>query len=252
MQTFVILNQKGGTGKTTVSINLAAILAMHGKKVLLIDMDPQGNASSASGIHKNHLEHGVYDVLYGDNIEDNIVYSLTNEYYILPANQGLAAVEVELAAEGNWHRLLANGIAGIKQSFDYVFIDCPPSLGVLTINALVAADKLLIPMQCEYFALEGLSDLAQTLHHLNQGWNQSLTIGGIIRSVYDSRNRLSQEVSNELKTHFGDKLFSTIICRNVRLAEAPSHQKSIFQHSVNSQGATNYRELGVEFLQRFG
>lgn len=251
MQKFVILNQKGGTGKTTVSLNLSAILATHGKKILLIDMDPQSNASSASGVHKNYLDRGVYDVLYGDSIDNNLVYSITNKYYVLPANHGLAAAEIELAPEPNWHRFLADGLSTMQEQFDYVFIDCPPSLGVLTINALVAADKLLIPMQCEYFALEGLSDLAQTLRHLKNGWNPLLTIGGIIRSVYDGRNRLAQEVSNELTKHFGEKLFNTTITRNVRLAEAPSHQKSILLHASHSSGAQNYRDLGEEFLQRF-
>lgn len=251
MKVFVILNQKGGTGKTTVTLNLAAVLALHGKKVLLVDMDPQGNASSASGVNKRQLEHGVYDVLGGGAIDDYMVYSLTNHYYILPANAGLAATEVELAHAPNWHRLLADGLQTMQAQFDYVLIDCPPSLNILTINALVAAQQLIIPMQCEYFALEGLSDLTETLQYLNRGWNPNLTIGGIVRSLYDGRNRLAQEVSAELKRHFGDKVFSTAITRNVRLAEAPSYQQAIFFYAPESHGAENYRQLGIEFLKRF-
>ena len=252
MKTFAVLNQKGGTGKTTVSVNLSARLAQCGQRVLLVDIDPQGNASSASGINKDALVGGVYEVLHGEAASPLLIYSLSNGCYVLAANRQLAAAEIDLTRTADWHEKLRDGLRDLADDFDFAFIDCPPSLGVLAVNALTAAKRVIIPMQCEYFALEGLSDLADTIRRMRNNWNPNLMIGGIVRALYDGRNRLSREVSKELEVHFGDKVFDSIIHRNVRIAEAPSYRKSIIDYAPQSSGAVAYRRLGDEFLERFG
>ena len=251
MKTFAIINQKGGTGKTTVSLNLAARLAECNKNILLIDLDPQGNATSGSGIDKWNIAGGVYDVLLGDKISERLIYSLPGGYWVLASNMHLAAAEVELATTEKWQQRLRDALASLDAQFDFIFIDCPPSLGVLTINALVAAQHLLIPMQCEYFAIEGLSDLTATVRRLRNSWNPTLSVAGIIRSILDNRNLLARNISDELEKHFGDKVFSVAIHRNVRIAEAPSYCLPILKYAPRSTGAEGYRRLGDEFLERF-
>lgn len=251
MKTFAVLNQKGGTGKTTVTLNLAAALAAGGRRILVIDTDPQGNTTSASGVDKNALANGIYSVLHGAPVSANLYCSPAFGYHLLPANARLAGAEVELAADDDWQDRLRRAVADIADDFDFAFIDCPPSLGILTVNALCAADFVLIPMQCEYFALEGLSDLAETIRRLREGLNPALTIAGIVRTMLDSRNLLAQQVSDELRAHFGDKVFAAVIPRNVRLAEAPSHQLPIFRYAPHSTGALGYRALCDEFLRRY-
>ena len=252
MKTFAIINQKGGTGKTTVSLNLAARLAELGKRTLLIDADPQGNATSGSGVEKWQIGGGLYEVLCGSPAEKQLIYALAGRYYLLAANMNLAGAEIELAANGEeWQGRLRDALRPLNKDFDFALIDCPPSLGVLTVNALVAAKRVLIPMQCEYFAMEGLSDLAETVRRLRAGWNPSLSVAGIIRSMLDGRNLLARNISDELERHFGDKVFSSAIRRNVRVAEAPSHALPVLQYAPHSSGAEGYRQLGDEFLERF-
>ncbi len=251
MKIFAIINQKGGTGKTTVSMNLAARLAELDKKILLIDADPQGNATSGSGIDKWQIGGGTRDVLFGRDAAECLIYSLPCRYWMLSSNMELASAEIELAGEVEWQRRLSQGLESLEDQFDFAFIDCPPSLGVLTVNALVAARRIIIPMQCEYFAMEGLSDLAETVRQLREGWNPTLSIAGIVRSMLDGRNILARNISDELERHFGDKLFTTAVMRNVRVAEAPSHCLPILQYAPTSSGAEGYRQLGDEFLERF-
>ncbi len=251
MKIFAIINQKGGTGKTTVSLNLAARLAECGKKVLLIDSDPQGNATSGSGIDKWRIAGGIYEVLDGAPAADKLIYSCAGKYWMLAANMNLAGAEMELAGATDWQQRLQKGLRPLKSEFDFALIDCPPSLGALTVNALVAAERVLIPMQCEYFAMEGLSDLAATIRRLRAGWNPSLHIAGIVRSMLDRRNILARNISDELERHFGEKVFSTAILRNVRVAEAPSHCLPVLRYAPRSPGADGYRRLGDEFLARF-
>lgn len=252
MKVFAVINQKGGTGKTTVSLNLAARLAELQKRILLIDADPQGNATSGSGIDKWRIAGGIYNVLCGgETASDKLIYSMSGGYSVLAANMNLAGAEMELAGTSEWQRRLRDGIAPLQNDFDFALIDCPPSLGVLTVNALVAADNVLIPMQCEYFAMEGLSDLAATMQRLRAGWNPSLSVAGIVRSMLDRRNLLARGISAELEKHFGDKVFSAAVGRNVRIAEAPSHGLPVLQYAPRSPGAENYRRLGDEFLERF-
>ena len=253
MKIFAVINQKGGTGKTTLTVNLSSQLAQHGKRVLVVDIDPQGNATSASGIDKRRLQKGAYQVLQGAcELSDALLCSRLSGYHLLGANMRLAGAEVEVLADDAWREALHRSLQTVQGQFDFIFIDCPPSLSVLTVNALVAADMVLIPMQCEYFALEGLSDLADTVRRLRDGWNPKLRIAGIVRSIFDSRNTLSREVSDELSAHFGDKVFKTVIPRNVRIAEAPSHQVSVAHYAPSSNGAHSYRCLGNEFLEKFG
>ena len=252
MKVFAIINQKGGTGKTTVSMNLSARLAELGKKILLIDIDPQGNATSGSGADKYLIGGGVYDVLGGRDAASCLIFSLGGGYWLLGANMNLAGAEIELVGEKEWQCHLRRAIAPLREEFDFIFIDCPPSLGALTVNALVAADSVLIPMQCEYFAMEGLSDLAETVRKLRAGWNPSLRVAGIVRSMLDGRNLLARNISDELSRHFGDKVFTAAIGRNVRVAEAPSYCLPVLKYAPQSSGAEGYRRLGEEFLGRFG
>lgn len=251
MKTFAVINQKGGTGKTSVGINLSARLAECGKRVLLIDADPQGNATSGSGVEKWHISGGVLDVLFGRPARECLIFSLPGQYWLLASNMNLAGVEMEMAGQSDWQLRLREGLLPLQDEFDFALIDCPPSLGALTVNALVAAEQVIIPMQCEYFAMEGLSDLAETMQRLRGGLNPSLSIGGIIRSMLDNRNLLARNISSELERHFGEKLFSSVIGRNVRIAEAPSHSMPVLQYAPRSPGAEGYRRLGDEFLERF-
>lgn len=248
---FAIANQKGGVGKTTTTVNLAASLARMKKNVLLIDLDPQGNATMGSGIEKNQLEASVYDLLVQQaSLAEVVQRSPEAEFDLLPANGDLTAAEVELLeVEGRDHRL-RDCIRQSGSDYDYVLIDCPPSLNMLTVNALVAADGVLIPMQCEYYALEGLTALSQTVQAVAATLNPGLNIEGILRTMYDPRNRLSQEVSDQLIDYFGDAVYRTIIPRNVRLAEAPSFGLPVIVYDRSSRGALAYIALAGEILRR--
>lgn len=248
---FAIANQKGGVGKTTTTVNLAASLARMNKKVLLVDLDPQGNATMGSGIEKNELETSVYDLLVQQaSLAEVVQRSPESEFDLLPANGDLTAAEVELLeVDGRDHRL-RDCLKQPGSGYDFVLIDCPPSLNMLTVNALVAADGVLIPMQCEYYALEGLTALSQTVQAVAASLNPGLSIEGILRTMYDPRNKLSQEVSDQLIEYFGDAVYRTIIPRNVRLAEAPSFGLPVIVYDKSSRGALAYIALAGEILRR--
>lgn len=246
-----ITNQKGGVGKTTTTVNLAASLAAAGKRILLIDLDPQGNATMGCGINKNRCDFTLYDVLLGKASFDQAVVNQTvGGFAVLPANADLTAAEVELIGVENKEYRLALGIRSVVDRFDYVLIDCPPSLNMLTVNALVVADGVLIPIQCEYYALEGLSALMNTIAGVAESVNPDIRIEGLLRTMYDPRNTLTNEVSEQLTQHFGERVYSTVIPRNVRLAEAPSHGEPILHYDSQSKGAIAYLALAEELLQR--
>ncbi len=244
-QIIAILNQKGGVGKTTTAINLGAYLSKMGRNVLLVDMDPQGNTTSGLGLDKQTLSATMYDVLFGGAIVSQAVHEANIKgLSILPANANLAAAEVDLAAEPNREYKLKEALQNL--TYDYVLIDCPPALGLLTINALVAANSVLIPVQAEYYALEGLGQLLDIIQRVRSGLNPSLEIMGVLITMFDSRTTLSEQVAGELKKHFGDKVFSTVIPRNIRLAEAPSYGRPIAEHDKWSKGARAYKQLAKE------
>jgi chromosome partitioning protein len=246
-----ILNQKGGVGKTTTAVNLAAQMASSKNTVLLVDMDPQGNATSGLGLNKQQLHATAYEVLRGEATLDSAVLEThVKNLFILPANANLAGAEVELVQMPNREFNLRQALDGAN--YDYVIIDCPPSLGLLSINALTAANSVLVPVQAEYYALEGLSQLLDTIQKVKQSVNPSLELLGIAVTMYDKRNSLSTQVLDELKNYFGDNLLSTIIPRNVRLAEAPSFGKTIFEHDRWSKGARAYKQFAKEIVQRAG
>ena len=252
LRTIAIVNQKGGVGKTTTSVNLAAGLAQSGLRVLLVDLDPQGNATMGSGIDKRTLPQTVYHVLLGlATAERARVHSERGGFDVLPANRDLAGAEIELVDLENRELRLKSALALVAHRFDFILIDCPPSLSLLTVNGLAAADAVVIPMQCEYYALEGLSDLVSTVRKVRQTINPTLEIEGLLRTMFDPRSTLSQQVSDQLQQHFGAKVYETVIPRNIRLAEAPSHGIPGIRYDETSKGAQAYVQLAAEMLERF-
>ncbi|MDF1764036.1 MAG: ParA family protein [Oleibacter sp.] len=247
-----IANQKGGVGKTTTAVNLAASLAATKRRVLLVDLDPQGNATMGSGVDKHDVELSMYDVLTANcGASQARIRCEEAGFDLLPGNSDLTAAEVELMNLSQREMRLRSALAPMKFDYDYILIDCPPSLNMLTVNALVAADGVLIPMQCEYYALEGISALIDTITTIQSGPNPDLTIAGIIRTMYDPRNSLTNDVSAQLTQHFGDAVFSCVIPRNVRLAEAPSYGLPIIKYDITSKGAMAYLALAGEVNRRF-
>ena len=244
-------NQKGGVGKTTTCVNMAAYLSRAGKKVLLIDLDPQGNATTGLGFSKGTLKKSVYNVVIeGEEVKDNILETELEGLYILPSNIDLAGAEVDLVYKKNRDRVLKAALEKAKGAFDYILIDCPPSLGLLTINALSAADSAIIPIQSEYYALEGLSQLMNTISLVRQHLNKSLKVEGVVLTMYDGRSLISKQIAAEIKKYFSKKLYEIVIPRNIRLSEAPSHGKPILLHDPKCMGARAYAALTEEFLKK--
>ncbi len=244
-----IANQKGGVGKTTTAVNVAASLAAAERKVLLIDADPQGNSTSGMGIEKEQLEGSTYDLFTGRRKLDELLRTTHFPWLqVVPAKIDLVGVEVELIQMISRERVLKKAIEPFRDDFDYIFIDCPPSLGLLTVNALTAADGVLIPVQCEYYALEGLSALMNTISLIRQDLNPELSVEGVLLTMYDSRNNLADQVADEVRKHFGGKVYKTVIHRNVTLSEAPSHGKPVLLYDIRSRGAQSYLDLAKEVL----
>ena len=246
-----VANQKGGVGKTTTSVNLAAGLAESGKRVLLVDLDPQGNATMGSGIDKRDIKESIYHVVLGLTTAEHVrLRSDAGGYDLLASNRELAGAEVELVGLDRRETRLKSALAPIEHEYDFILLDCPPSLSLLTVNAFVAAHAVVIPMQCEYYALEGLSDLVNTVRKVRQSMNPNLEIEGLLRTMFDPRNTLAQQVSDQLYKHFGTKVYETVIPRNVRLAEAPSHGTPGIKFDATSKGAQAYVALVAELLAR--
>lgn len=248
---FAIANQKGGVGKTTTCVNLAASLVATRRRVLLLDLDPQGNATTGSGVDKLSLDYSVYDVLTGKcSLVDAMHFSEHGGYQLLPANRDLTAAEVALLSMPAKEKRLREALAPVRENYDFILIDCPPSLSMLTVNALAAADGVIIPMQCEYYALEGLTDLVNSIQRIAAALNAELRIEGILRTMYDPRSSLTTQVSDQLKAHFADRLYDTVIPRNVRLAEAPSYGMPVLEYDKQSKGAQAYLALASELARR--
>lgn len=252
MKIISIFNQKGGVGKTTTSINLCAFLALHGYRILSIDIDPQGNTTSGLGFDKKSIDLSIYDVLTTETTMDSAILKcdLLDNFYLVPSTIELAGAEVELISVENREQLLKEKLRQMTQKFDFVFIDCPPSLGILTVNALAASNSVFIPIQCEFYALEGVGQLINTINLVKRSLNKDIEVEGVLLSMFDSRAKLSQEVMNEVKKHFKDKVYKTVIPRNIRLAEAPSFGLPIMLYDDRCKGSEAYEQLAQEFLSK--
>lgn len=250
MHVIAIANQKGGVGKTTTTVNLGASLAASGERVLLIDLDPQGNATMGCGCDKNAVELNIYDWMMDNKPLAEVSVNIKPSFDLMPSNTDLTAVEIELMQQTSRDQRLKERLLPVADNYDFVVIDCPPSLNILTLNALVAADGVLIPMQCEYYALEGLTALLETISGVRQAANPELALEGILRTMYDPRTGLTRDVSRQLIAHFGDDVFRTVIPRNIRLAEAPSHGEPVLYYDRQSRGSVAYQALAGELLRK--